>query len=210
MNTLILGATGGIGQALARALAGRVERLWLSGRNAPKLGELARSLGAEAVPAELGSGLEVASLAQEVGPLDLLIYAAGAAHKASLREESQDGLEHLFTANLGGCFLALKYLAFNPGARVALLGVYPDFVTVPGLGAYAATKLGAEALLQTARKEFRREGVRFTLVRLLAVATGLWAPLGGPPKTALPPEAAAERILQGLLAEPPPEVWEVR
>ncbi len=210
VNTLILGATGGIGQSLAHRLAGLVSRLWLSGRNGQILAGLARDLGAQAVPAELGHELEVQALAAEVGPLDLLIYAAGAVSKSSLRELSGADLERLTTANLGGLSLALKYATFNPNARVVVLGVYPDLITVPGLSAYVATKLGAEGLTNVARKEFRREGVRFCLVRLPAVATMLWAPLAGAPKTALHPDDAATRILEGVLAEPMPDVLEVR
>ncbi|MBO1437200.1 SDR family NAD(P)-dependent oxidoreductase [Meiothermus sp. CFH 77666] len=210
MNTLLIGATGGIGQSLARHLAGRASRLWLSGRNGQTLASLARDLSALAVPAELGNELEVQALAEEVGPLDLLLYAAGAVQKAGLREQSMADLERITAANLGGLALLLKYARFNPQARVAVLGVYPELIAVPGLSAYLATKLGAEGLLNVARKEFRREGVRFCLVRLPAVATGLWAPLGGAPKTALHPDEVAMRILGGVLAEPVPEVLEVR
>ncbi|GIW27402.1 MAG: short-chain dehydrogenase [Meiothermus sp.] len=210
MNTLLLGATGGIGQALARGLAGRVGRLWLSGRNGAVLAALAHDLGALAVPTELAHELEVQALAQEVGPLDLLIYAAGAVQKASLREQGMDDLERLSAANLTGLALVLKYATFNPQARGVLLGVYPELIAVPGLSGYVATKLGAEGLLNVARKEFCREGVRFCLVRLPAVATGLWGPLGGAPKNALHPDEAAARILEGVLSEPMPDVLEVR
>lgn len=210
MNALLLGATGGIGQALARGLAGRVGRLWLSGRNGVVLSSLAHDLGALAVPTELGQELEVQALAQEVGPLDLLVYAAGAVYKAGLRQQGMSDFAGLAAFNLEGLALLLKYTTFNPQARVVVLGVYPDLVSVPGLSAYAATKLGAEGLLSAARKEFRREGVRFCLVRLPAVATGLWAPLGGAPKNALHPDQAAARILEGILSEPMPEVLEVK
>lgn len=210
MNALILGATGGIGQSLAHQLAGRASRLWLSGRNGQILASLSRDLGAHAVPADLEHELEVQALAEEVGPLDLLLYAAGAVSKNSLRELNGADLERLTAANLGGLALLLKHARFNPQARVVVLGVYPDRITVPGLSAYVATKLGAEGLVNVARKEFRREGVRFCLVRLPAVATPLWAPLGGAPKTALHPDEAAARILEGVLAEPMPEVLEIQ
>ncbi len=210
MNTLVLGATGGIGQALASALAARGGQLWLSGRNGQVLAELARRLGARTVPAELGHELEVQALAAEVGPLDLFIYAAGAVVRQGLRELDAKDLERLFTANLKGLTLALKHLSFRPGARGVVLGVYPELVSVPGLAAYTASKLAAEGVLHVARREFRREGVRFCLVRLPAVATPLWAPFGEPPKNALTPAQAAERILEGALADPLPETLEVR
>lgn len=210
MKTLIVGASGGLGGALARALVGQASQLFLLGRNASALATLAGAVGGEALPADLGSELEVQAALAETGPLDLLIYAAGAVSKASLRETSRVEVERLEVANSWGLALTLKYARFNPAARVVLLGVYPDLVMVPGLFAYAASKLGAEALLGVARKEFRREGVRFTLVRLPAVATGLWTPLGGAPKQALNPDEAAQRILEGTLVESPPELLEVR
>lgn len=210
MNTLIVGATGGLGSALARALSGRVARLFLLGRDASALAGLAKSVGGEALPADLASELETGAAFAEAGQLDLLIYAAGAVAKANLREMSRSEAERLEAANSAGFALTLKYAAFNPDARVVLLGVYPDFVTVPGLSAYAASKLGSEAVLNVARKEFRRDGVRFTLVRLPAVSTGLWAPLGGAPKNALHPDEAAGRILSGVWIENPPETLEVR
>lgn len=195
---------------MAHQLVGRVGRLALSGRNGQILASLARDLGASAVPAELGNELEVQALAEEVGPLDLLVYAAGAVYRAGLREQSATDLERLTAANLGGLAMLLKYSRFHPNARVVVLGVYPELISVPGLSAYVASKLGAEGLLNVARKEFRREGVRFCLVRLPAVATGLWAPLGGAPKSALHPDQAAARIVEGTLSEPMPEVLEIR
>lgn len=210
MNTLIVGATGGLGEALARALSGRSARLFLLARDARALGNLVGSLGGEALPVDLASELEVSAALAETGPLDLLIYAAGAVSRASLREMSRAEAERLGVANCSGLALTLKHARFNSGARVILLGVYPELVTVPGLAAYAASKLGAEALLNVARKEFRREGVRCTLVRLPAVATRLWVLLGGPPKSALHPQEAATRILDSVLVEPPPEVVELR
>ncbi|WP_255520306.1 SDR family NAD(P)-dependent oxidoreductase [Deinococcus sp. DB0503] len=54
MHTLIVGATGGIGGAAARAFAARGDRLTLSGRDAGRLAALAAELGADAKAADLG------------------------------------------------------------------------------------------------------------------------------------------------------------
>ncbi len=208
MRTLILGATGGIGGALARALGGTGE-LWLAGRRREVLFPLAQEVGARALPLELGDELEVQALLEEVGPLDLLLYAVGGVVRRPLRETGRLEAEDLLLANLLGAFLVLKHARFAKGARAAFLGAYPAYVEVPGFSLYAASKRALEGLLNAARREFRKEGVHLTLVRLPVVATGLWTPLGGPPKGALPPEEAARRILEGLKAEPPPEVMEL-
>jgi NAD(P)-dependent dehydrogenase (short-subunit alcohol dehydrogenase family) len=58
-----------------------------------------------------------------------------------------------------------------------------------------------ETYLEVARKELRKEGVRLVLVRLPAVATPLWAPLGGPPRGAQAPDEAARKVLEAVLAD---------
>ena len=74
---------------------------------------------------------------------------------------------------------------------------------MPRFGAYAASKAGLEALAEVARKELRRDKVGVTLVRLPAVETDLWQPLGKAPKGALDPKDAAAQILDGLKDAPP-------
>jgi NAD(P)-dependent dehydrogenase (short-subunit alcohol dehydrogenase family) len=197
MNSLVIGATGGIGGALARLLGGRGE-LWLTGRRAEALAALAAETGGQAAPLELGNELEVAALFEATGPLDLLLYAAGAVARSPLRATPRDRLEEVFAANFLGAFFTLKHARFNPGAKAVFLGAYPAYVEVPGFAAYASSKRALEGLVNAARKELGREGVKLILVRLPAVATGLWAPLGGPPRGALPPDEAARRILAGL------------
>lgn len=207
MRVLIAGATGGLGGAFARAFKGH--ELFLSGRRAGALLELARELGARALPADLADELEAKALLEEVGPLDLLVHAVGKAGRASVREAGRDLLEGMLAAHLLTAAFLLKHARFQRGARAVFFGAYPRYVQVPGFAAYAAAKGALEAYLEAARKELAREGVHLVLVRLPAVATGLWAPLGGPPKGALSPEEAARKVLEGVLKDPPPQVLEV-
>ncbi|WP_243089820.1 SDR family NAD(P)-dependent oxidoreductase [Thermus neutrinimicus] len=207
MRILILGATGGLGGALARALKGH--DLFLSGRRARALGELAKEVGGQAVPADLADELEAKALLEEVGGLDMAFHAVGHAVKAPIREAEREHVENLLKTHLLTSHFLLKYAHFRPGARVVFFGAYPRYVQVPGFAPYASAKGALEWYLEAARKELRREGIRLVLVRLPAVATGLWAPLGGPPKGALSPEEAVRRVLEGVFQEPPPEVLEV-
>ncbi|WP_114313309.1 SDR family NAD(P)-dependent oxidoreductase [Thermus caldifontis] len=207
MRTLILGATGGLGSALALALKG--QELLLSGRRAAELRALAEKVGGQALPADLKDELEAKALLEEAGELDLAFHAVGSVARGSLREAERKAVESLLEDHLLSALFLLKYGRFRPGARLVFFGAYPRYVQVPGFAAYAAAKGALEWYLEAARKELRREGVRLVLVRLPAVATGLWAPLGGPPKGALSPEEAARKVLEGVLQEPPPEVLEV-
>jgi len=207
MRVLITGATGGLGGALARALKG--QELFLSGRRAGPLLELAQAVGGRALPADLSDELEARALQLIAefggeGPA-----AHGLAGRHPVREVSREALEGMLAAHLLTAAFLLKHARFNKGARAVFFGAYPAYVRVPGFAAYAAAKGALEAYLEAARKELAREGVHLVLVRLPAVATGLWTPLGGPPKGALSPEEAAGRVLEGVLRDPPPQVLEV-
>lgn len=202
MKVLIVGATGGIGQALARGLAGH--ELWLSGRNGIILSSLAAELGAQEVAAELSSEADVAHLMQETSGLDLLLYAAGGVSKRGLRDLSLADWNMVMAANFQGAVWCLKHAQFKAGANAVFLGVYPNYVTLPGFAAYLASKMALENLLSVARKEYRKENVGFSVVRLPAVATGLWDSLGGAPKNALSAEQAAQGILQAIAHHPVP------
>lgn len=209
MKALVIGATGGIGSALARLLASKVESLWVSGRNQEKLAALAKELNANSVVADLSEETQVANMLNQVGELDLLIYAAGAVAKASVRQMDLSEWRKVVDANLTGAFFVLKHARFNKGARAAFIGVYPELVRVNGLSAYAVSKLGLEMLLSVARREMRAEGVNLVLVRLPEVATNLWSVFGVAPRRALSPEEAAQKILDNLFVEPCPEVIEI-
>ncbi len=207
MRVLILGATGGLGSALARSLKGH--ELFLAARSQGALWALAEEVGGKPLPVQLEDELEVQALMEEVDGVDLLLHAVGRAGRAPVRELGRDLLEGMLLSHLLTAALVLKHVRFRPGARAVFFGAYPAYVRVPGFAAYAAAKAALEAYLETARKELRREGVHLVVVRLPAVATGLWAPLGGPPKGALAPMEAAKRVLEGVLREPPPETLEL-
>jgi len=205
MRTLILGATGGLGQALARALRGQGELL-LGGRRPEALRDLAQEVGGRPLLGDLADELRTKALLEEAGPVDLLFHAVGVAGRAPAREAGRDLIEGMLSAHFLTAAHVLKHARFGQGARAVFFGAYPAYVRVPGFGAYAAAKAALEAYLEVARKELRKEGARLVLVRLPAVATPLWAPLGGPPRGALAPEEAARKVLEAVLGEAGDEV----
>lgn len=196
-KTLIIGATGGIGTALAQQIAKTTDNLTLTGRS-KNLSPLARSLKADCFQLELSDELEVNALMEEVGSLDLLIYAAGAIDPQTVQATSQSSWEQIMAANLTGAFYALKHAQLNTHAQVVLLGAYAETIQFPNLASYAAAKAGLEVLATVARKERRREKIKVILVRLPAVETDLWRSFGKAPKGALSADVAADRILSQL------------
>ena len=86
-SVLLTGATGGIGQAIARALAARGARLVLTGRRADVLEPLAAEVGGRAVACDLASADEVDAAARRGSNADVLV--ANAALPASGRARSR-------------------------------------------------------------------------------------------------------------------------
>ncbi len=198
MNTVIIGATGGIGEALARTLPGP---LILGARNAKMLRELARELGAYEVPVDVSKELEVHALAEETkarGGVRTLVYAVGDITPGSIGATERIDLERIWNANVLGFQLVLKHLSplLEPNARVYAIGARPELITYPGFAGYASAKAALAALCLIAQLELKRP---VTLVLPPAVNTAFWQRLGKPaPQNAIEPSVVARAVLQDL------------
>ncbi len=205
MKALIIGAGGGIGSAVVRALnvAPDTHTLTLVGRDAGKLS----ALSGHAVPTDVASELEVQALFANLPPQDLIVYAAGDIQPELLKVATADAWNRIVDANLTGLFYTLKYAdtKLNLGARVFVLGARPELVTFRGFAAYAAAKAGVAALVKVAAQEYKHRA-SLTLVLPRAVNTDFWRGVGKPPKDALEPQAVAEAILKSLTGEPVAEL----
>jgi NAD(P)-dependent dehydrogenase (short-subunit alcohol dehydrogenase family) len=200
-HALILGATGGIGSNLARQLKDSYQ-LTLVGRNDSKLRELKNALGAQVIPTDVSSELEVQALFEEVAPIDLLIYSAGDIQPELVKMASGDAYRRVLDANLTGLLFTLKYAEskLNDLSRVYVLGARPELITYRGFGVYAAAKAGVKALVDIAAIEYKRKAT-FTLVLPKAVNTEFWKNVGKPPTDALTPDDVASAIVQSLQGE---------
>lgn len=156
MRTLIVGATGGIGAAAARAFAAQSGPLWLSARHRERLETLAAELGAEARPADLGYESHVSALLEGLTELDTVVYAAGAALPSPLAEADPARVRAVWNANYFGALWLLKHGLgrLAPGGRMYLLGARPELVTVRGFSQYAASKAALARAAEVARLSY--------------------------------------------------------
>ncbi|MBZ9750987.1 SDR family NAD(P)-dependent oxidoreductase [Deinococcus sp. HMF7604] len=207
MTVMVLGATGGIGAATARAFAAAGDTLFLSGRNEARLLTLSRELGAQARATDLGYESHVRALFEGLpATLDTLVYAAGAALPGPLAEADPAQVRAVWNANYFGALWMLKHglRHLNTGGRVYLLGARPELTTARGFAQYAASKAALARAADIARLEHRSLG--FTLVLPPAVDTGLWTQVGRVPKGALAPAAVAQAIVADRAGPPQAEL----
>ena len=120
-HVLLTGASGGIGRALAIALADRGAHLRLTGRNRAVLRELADQVGGSVVAADLSDRDDVQRLLAEVGTVDVLIANAGIPASGLLSEYSVDQIDRALDVNLRVPIIMAKALGEQMAARKAEL-----------------------------------------------------------------------------------------
>lgn len=174
--TLITGASGGIGGALAQTLA-PAHRLVLSGLDAGPLGELALRLqgeGAE-VTALTGDGRDrglaralVELAVERFGRLDNLVTAAGASRPAPLVEIEDDEWDKLVDINLSAVFRVSKVAARQMIAQGEGGAVVHISSIAHGNGganlAYGSAKGGVATLTYGMAQQLGRHAIRVNAV----------------------------------------------
>ncbi|MDQ3557128.1 MAG: SDR family NAD(P)-dependent oxidoreductase, partial [Gemmatimonadota bacterium] len=182
---LVTGASSGIGEAFARALAARGAKLVLTARRADLLRSLADELAdvhgirAEAVPedlAESGAPRRVWERATACGPIHLLVNNAGFGLQGRFDALPRERQREMVGLNCGA-LLELAHLAL-PGMRsrgeggIVNVASIAGFQPIPGFATYAASKAFVIALSQAIREENRGAGVRVVVLCPGPVPTG--------------------------------------
>jgi short-subunit dehydrogenase len=163
MTALVTGATGGIGQAIARELAGRGASLVLTGRRADVLESLAAELGGRAIVADLADRAAAAALMDESGPVDILVANAGLPGSGELTGYTLDEVERALDVNLRAPIVMARLAAEEMVSRRRGHLVFVSSVSgkVPSGGAslYNASKFGLRGFSLALREDLRKHGV---------------------------------------------------
>ncbi|HVF37345.1 MAG TPA: SDR family oxidoreductase [Sphingomicrobium sp.] len=166
----IAGGTTGIGRAAALMLAGEGARLFVVGRRAERVHELARQSGGTiaGTTADLATqeGIEdfFARAAAELGRLDVAIMAAGLPGGALSEMEAKDiryMLDVNFTAGVMGAKAVHEHM---DEGDIVIIGSTSAHDLTPGSTVYAGAKAGLAGFAEALRRELGPKGIRVTLI----------------------------------------------
>jgi short-subunit dehydrogenase len=167
-TTLLTGATGGLGQAIARALAARGALLVLTGRRVDVLEPLASELGGRALAADLSSADGVDRLLAETGPIDVLVANAGLPAAGRLRTFSVEEIDRALAVNLRAPMVLARALADGMAERRRGHMVFVSSLSGKAAGGggsvYSATKFGLRGFALSLREDLARHGVGVSVV----------------------------------------------
>jgi uncharacterized protein len=160
---LLTGATGGIGQAIARALHGRGGELILTGRRTDVLEPLAAELGARTLAADLSDAAEIDRLLQEGGEIDILVANAALPAAGRLETFTMHEIDRALNVNLRAPIalahaLAPAMIARGSGHLLFMSSLAGKSAT-PGTAIYNATKFGLRGFTSALRADLRPSGV---------------------------------------------------
>jgi NAD(P)-dependent dehydrogenase (short-subunit alcohol dehydrogenase family) len=167
-TVMVTGAARGIGAELAQRLAARGAKIVAVGLEPERLEATARLCSPDALAIEADvtdlDALQgaVARAVERFGGLDVLVANAGIAGGATLRTVDPAAFDRTIEVNLLGQFrtirAALDELVARRGYVLSVASV-AAIVAPPGLGAYAASKAGVEAMCNSLRIEVAHLGV---------------------------------------------------
>ncbi|HXR29083.1 MAG TPA: SDR family NAD(P)-dependent oxidoreductase [Solirubrobacteraceae bacterium] len=167
-SVLLTGASGGIGHAIARALAARGARLTITGRRSDVLEPLAEEIAAVALAADLSVAAEVQRLVQETGEVDILVANAALPASGRLESFTAEEIDRALAVNLRAPIILAQALApamvHRGSGHLLFMSSLAGKASSPGSSIYNASKYGLRGFAAALRAELRDSGVGVSAV----------------------------------------------
>lgn len=172
---VVTGASTGIGEATARALAARGWQCILVARRKDLLEHIAREIGGVAEPCDLLDRDAVTALGERIaatrGEIGMLVNNAGALSRGTIEQVDLDELERVVRLNyLAGVWMtrsllpALLRAGSGGGAHIVNVTSISGVIAFPPGAAYSASKHAQTAFSRSLSAALRTTGVRVHMV----------------------------------------------
>lgn len=200
----IVGASEGLGEALARKMSSAGAHLILSARNEAKLNELAASLpGPSTVaPMDIADDASVAAAAAQVGEVDGTVLLAGVYWPMPATEWNADNAVAMADVNFTGFLRVLGHVVPAMVARdaghIVITGSLSGFRGLPGAIGYGASKAAVMSLAESMHADLRRTGVEVQLVNPGFIRTRLTDKNDFTMPFIMEPDAAAQAMFDHM------------
>ena len=160
-SALVTAAGQGIGRAIAEAFAREGAKVWATDLDPAKL----EGLAVERLTLDVRSDEAVAAIAQQTGPVDILVNAAGFVHHGTILECSDRDWDFSFDLNVRSMHRTIKtylpgMLERGGGSIVNIASGASSVRGIPNRYVYGATKAAVIGLTKAVAADFIRRGIR--------------------------------------------------
>lgn len=186
---LVTGASGGIGRALAVALARAGAKVALHGRSAQQLEAARREIegcGAQSivVAAELGQlddcNRLISATVAELGGLDVLVNCAGMNRRKPIEQATPEDFDTIVGVNLRAVYF-LSQAAHRTmrirGGKIVHVASLTSFMGLGGTSVYGMTKAALSQLCKTQAVEWAKDNIQVNCLAPGFIQTPLTEPL---------------------------------
>lgn len=198
-RALVTGATGGLGEAIARALHAGGAEVVLSGTRENKLQELQASLKdrSHIFPCDLSQAEAVEALIPEVeekfGPLDIIVNNAGVTRDNLVLRMKDEDWQTVLDINLSACFrlsrAAVKSMMKRRYGRILNISSIVGVTGNPGQANYCAAKAGLIGMSKAMAQEVATRGITINCIAPGFIASAM---------TEVLPQPVKDKIMQGI------------
>ncbi|MDJ0858314.1 MAG: SDR family NAD(P)-dependent oxidoreductase [Dinoroseobacter sp.] len=203
----LVGASEGLGRALAFHLSRMGVELIVSARNSDRLAELVAELPGKAsfVPVDISDRASVEAAAAEVGDVDGMVFLAGVYWPLKAQDWDAEKVEAMCDINFTGaarCVGAvLPQMVARDAGHIVLTGSLSGFRGLPGATGYGASKAAVMYMAEAMHADLRNSGVDVQVVNPGFIKTRLTDKNDFNMPFIMEPDAAAQEMVEHMMSE---------
>ena len=200
----LVGASEGLGLALAQKLSAAGAEVILSARNAEVLQKAAATLPGPAtvLPVDVSSSESVQAAAAQLPEIDGMVFLAGVYWPMRAQDWDAQQAEAMADINFTGLVrilgVALPPMTARNRGHIVVTGSLSGFRGLPGAIGYAASKAGTMVLAESLYADLRKTGVTVQLANPGFIRTRLTAKNDFTMPFIMEPEAAADIMFRHM------------